>query len=126
MPAGTKSGLNKLQLKEFEKRLLTEKTRLEKALGKEVTCCDQSNDVGDRSSSEQLVALTVAEQSRSRKDLAAIMGALERIKKGSFGECQSPDCDGDSKISVGRLNAMPTASFCIECMAEREKALKKK
>ena len=121
-----KSGLSKRQLKEFEQGLLTQKKQLQGALNRaEVSNCDQNCDYGDRGNSEQSVALTLAEQSRKKKDLALVVAALERIKKGTFGICQSHDCDGDGSISFLRLKAMPTAIHCIECMTEKEKNLKK-
>ena len=128
MPAGNgKSGLTKRQLKELQGVLSTQKDRLEGALRcSEVSNCDQRNDGCDRGSSEQLVALTVTEQSRKRQELALVMGALERIENGTFGRCQSPDCEGDGSISFVRLKAMPHAIHCFECKTAEEERRRKK
>jgi DnaK suppressor protein len=49
--------------------------------------------------------------------LRQIDDALERIDRGTFGECER--CGND--ISHGRLKAMPTAALCIECATAAEK-----
>lgn len=45
------------------------------------------------------------------KKLQAVKGALERIKKGQYGKCQS--CG--KKISAKRLEALPEAETCLKC-----------
>jgi DnaK suppressor protein len=51
------------------------------------------------------------------RELASIEKALERIEEGSFGVCEG--CNG--KIPVARLNALPYATYCIECQREMER-----
>jgi DnaK suppressor protein len=122
-----KSGLSKQELKGFKEILLAQKKQLEGALHRsEVSGRDQHGDAGDHGNSEQLVALTVREQSRKREELGMVMGALERIEKDTYGQCQSHDCEGNGQIDAARLRAIPTATFCIGCMSEREDRLKKK
>lgn len=50
------------------------------------------------------------------RELASIEKALERIREGSYGLCES--CGG--KIPVARLNALPYATLCIECQRLEE------
>ncbi len=57
-----------------------------------------------------------ASQNRSR--LHMIQHALERITDGSFGICV--DCGGS--IRLKRLQALPWASFCIQCQEQAEVA----
>jgi DnaK suppressor protein len=45
-----------------------------------------------------------------------ILSALERIKKGSFGEC----IECGEMISARRLFARPSASHCLECQNQKE------
>lgn len=45
------------------------------------------------------------------RELANIEIALERIKDGTYGQCEI--CGG--KIPLARLNALPYATMCIEC-----------
>lgn len=52
------------------------------------------------------------------RELAQIEQALERIKTGEYGQCEI--CGG--RIPMARLNALPYASYCIECQRERERA----
>src|SRR5687768_16142680 len=63
----------------------------------------------------ELVSSQLAE-SESR-ELAQIELALERIKRGSYGECRG--CGQD--IPVARLQALPYAARCVKCEREAEK-----
>ena len=51
------------------------------------------------------------------RELARIEVALERMRTGEYGRCES--CSG--KIPVARLSALPYATLCIECQRESEK-----
>jgi DnaK suppressor protein len=51
------------------------------------------------------------------RELASIENALERMRDGSYGACEG--CN--SKIPMARLNALPYASYCIECQREMER-----
>jgi DnaK suppressor protein len=51
------------------------------------------------------------------RELGQIERALHRLKQGTYGLCES--CHG--KIPVGRLNALPYTTLCIECQREMEK-----
>lgn len=46
-----------------------------------------------------------------------VMQALERIRQGTYGECQS--CGGE--IEPKRLEALPFARYCIKCQEEMER-----
>lgn len=51
------------------------------------------------------------------RELAAIDAALERIRDGSYGVCDT--CD--KPIPVARLQALPYATRCINCQREEER-----
>ena len=51
------------------------------------------------------------------RELTQIDRALTRLKQGTYGLCEV--CHG--KIPVGRLNALPFCTLCIECQREMEK-----
>jgi DnaK suppressor protein len=51
------------------------------------------------------------------RELASIENALERMRTGKYGVCEGCGC----KIPVARLNALPYATYCIECQREAEK-----
>lgn len=50
------------------------------------------------------------------RELTQIERALARLKAGTYGLCES--CQ--KKIPVGRLNALPYSTLCIECQREME------
>lgn len=62
--------------------------------------------------------LTIRRLDREAGLLREVNAALERIEDGSFGLCL--DCD--HTISPKRLNALPWASFCLECREKRDLA----
>src|SRR5205807_3744792 len=51
------------------------------------------------------------------RELTQIERALTRLKQGTYGLCEA--CQG--KIPVGRLNALPYTTLCIDCQREMEK-----
>jgi DnaK suppressor protein len=51
------------------------------------------------------------------RELASIENALERMRVGKYGVCEGCGC----KIPMARLNALPYATYCIECQREAEK-----
>ena len=51
------------------------------------------------------------------RELASIENALDRMRQGKYGQCES--C-GDP-IPLARLNALPYATLCIDCQREAEK-----
>jgi DnaK suppressor protein len=50
------------------------------------------------------------------RELASIDAALERMKAGTFGKCEG--CN--SNIPLARLEALPSATCCIECQRKLE------
>jgi len=53
---------------------------------------------------------------RSQNRLSVIWAAIERLQQGRFGYCE--ECG--EEISLERLNAVPMASYCIECQSRSE------
>jgi DnaK suppressor protein len=52
------------------------------------------------------------------RELASIDNALDRMRSGHYGLCES--CD--AKIPMARLLALPYATLCIECQRESERS----
>ncbi len=52
------------------------------------------------------------------RELASIENALERMKEGTYGQCEV--CGG--KIPMARLDALPYATVCISCQRELERS----
>lgn len=74
-------------------------------------------DPNDRASAEADRSFELRIRDRERKLLPKIESALERIKDGSFGECEG--C-GEA-IGLKRLEARPVTSLCIDCKTLQEK-----
>ncbi len=53
---------------------------------------------------------------RDRLTLLEIEKTLAKVSTGTYGLCESCDCDIEAK----RLKARPLASLCIECKEEQE------
>jgi DnaK suppressor protein len=81
---------------------------------------DQSGNIpdpNDRASAEADRSFELRIRDRERKLLPKIEAALERIKDGSFGECEG--CG--EEIGLKRLEARPVTSLCIDCKTIQEK-----
>lgn len=81
---------------------------------------DQSGNIpdpNDRASAEADRSFELRIRDRERKLLPKIEAALERIKGGSFGECE--ECG--EEIGLKRLEARPVTSLCIDCKTLQEK-----
>ena len=118
--------MNKRDAKKFEKLLLAERDHLVASIrGIEQNTLYEtvSENGGDfagfaeagTDNFERETALHIA--SGESQWLHDVSDALKRIDAGSYGECE-----GCSKeINPKRLEAFPSARFCIECQAKREK-----
>ena len=73
-------------------------------------------DPTDRASMESERNFTLRIRDRERRLIAKIKEALDRLKEGTFGICES--CGED--ISEARLNARPVTTLCIECKKAQE------
>lgn len=51
------------------------------------------------------------------RELASIENALQRMREGQYGVCESCSCS----IPMARLNALPYATLCINCQREQER-----
>jgi DnaK suppressor protein len=51
------------------------------------------------------------------RELASIENALERMKDGTYGQCEV--CSG--RIPMARLDALPYATMCINCQRDMER-----
>src|SRR5262245_13734962 len=52
------------------------------------------------------------------RELASVENALERMRAGQYGVCEGCSC----KIPMARLNALPYATYCINCQREAERS----
>jgi DnaK suppressor protein len=107
----------------LHKSLLARRTDLRKKLADELdslrefknsTTTGDSADVAFESGSDEMTSHLAEIDAR---ELTQIDRALSRLKQGTYGLCEA--CQG--KIPVGRLNALPYTTLCIECQREMEK-----
>lgn len=128
--AHREDGVNKRDLKHFEKKLLAERERLSKFLGKlesSVLKRTQRDSSGDLSAYSIHMAdlgtdaierendLLVA--SAEGKLLVEINEALSRIADGTYGDCES--CT--KEIDHRRLEVIPHARLCLKCQEQAER-----
>jgi len=109
-------------LKETEKRLRGRRDALRRALAGDMTSLRSQHDeaVGD-----EIDAAIATEQAELRsqmasfesRELAQIESALEKIRHGRYGRCES--CD--EPIAPLRLKALPYATECIGCARRDER-----
>lgn len=78
---------------------------------------DDFPDEIDTASSEMNLAFTGRLRERERGLLTKIDQALEKIREGIYGQCES--CE--EEIGLKRLEARPVAELCIDCKGEQEK-----
>ena len=74
-------------------------------------------DVADRASEETDRALELRTRDRERKLVAKIDAALRRIEEGTYGYCE----ETGEPISLGRLEARPTATLSVEAQERHER-----
>jgi DnaK suppressor protein len=77
---------------------------------------DNYPDPTDRASAESNRNFELRIRDRERKLLNKIKEAMERIKAGTYGICES--CE--EEISVPRLDARPVTTLCVKCKTAQE------
>jgi len=105
----------------LNKSLLARRDHLRKKLSEELAnlrdlgadatgdSADAAFDAGSDEMSSQLAEFDA-------RELTQIERALVRLKQGTYGLCEA--CQ--RKIPIGRLNALPYTTMCIECQRELE------
>jgi DnaK suppressor protein len=109
-------------LKQFQNLFEKQKRELiytGKILNEELTLkAEDRTDELDLTTSENETGMRLRLRNREALLLKKIEAALERIRTGTFGDCSS--C-GDS-IHLRRLEARPTAIFCLNCKETQEQS----
>ena len=108
-------------LTEFKNLLQQQMDELLQDAGKTVSEMTEEKtnfpDPTDRASLESDRNFELRIRDRERKLIKKIRQALDRIKDGSFGLCES--CE--EPIGVERLRARPVTTLCIDCKTEEER-----
>lgn len=112
-----------MDLEFFKKMLLQKQDELKQLsetskAGRRPVELDQTS-VGrlSRMDAIQVQAMALAQQRQRQATLAAIEGALQRIKNNTYGDCTH--CG--EEISEARLRVSPTVTTCIICAKEISK-----
>ncbi len=109
------------QLEYFRQKLLAWRAELIK--GSEFTLQDlkETNlneaDMNDRASAETEQYLELRTRDRARKLIKKINAALDRIENGTYGYCE----ETGEPIGLGRLEARPVTTLCIEAQERHER-----
>lgn len=112
--------MNQRQLKQFQRLLMTRRRELlseaERTVGGMSNNKESCADPTDRASLESNRNAMLRIRDRERKLLAKIDEALQRIRDGSYGVCES--CGGP--IGLERLKAREVTTLCIACKSDQE------
>ena len=77
----------------------------------------QESDLNDRASAETDQFLELRTRDRMRKLIKKIDAALARIADGTYGYCE----ETGEPIGLGRLEARPVTTLCIEAQERHER-----
>jgi RNA polymerase-binding transcription factor len=75
-------------------------------------------DEGDSAASDENRELIASLAQLAGSRVAAVEGALERLREGRYGTCE--ECEDE--IPIERLQAMPWTVLCVDCQRKRENA----
>lgn len=106
-----------MEYESIKKELLKKKDELEVRLNntqKHITHADgpPNPDFAEQAVERQNDEVIYGLNESARSELIQIKQALERIENGEYGICQ--ECG--RQIPLGRLKAIPYASYCVECL----------
>lgn len=76
----------------------------------------QESEFEEAAQKDRITRLTSRLSQRDQQKIREIDSALERMAKGVYGK--SANCGRD--IDIQRLSALPSATLCIHCAAQRE------
>ncbi|MFO7807570.1 MAG: TraR/DksA C4-type zinc finger protein [Candidatus Moraniibacteriota bacterium] len=119
--------LDKKMQEEFKERLLEEKKKLEKELGRiaykeedgdyEAKYEDYGREREDNAEEVEDYTNRIGITESLEKDLENVENALQKIKEGTYGICEN--CN--EEVPIERLKVYPAARNCITCKEGNEK-----
>lgn len=108
-------------LEYFRQKLLDWRAELVKESSDTLQDLKETNlnepDLNDRASNEAGQSLELRTRDRMRKLIKKINQALDRIENGTYGYCE----ETGEPIGLGRLEARPVATLCIEAQERHER-----
>jgi DnaK suppressor protein len=114
----TDLAIHRERLLALRARLLSDTTQMEdNALNKDHSrTTSMPNDIAELGSGNFDQEFTLSLLASENNALDQIDAAIERIKNGSYGKCET--CG--EQIPKTRLDAIPYAAQCVQCASERE------
>ena len=124
-----KTKLTKKEIQHFKQKILAERERILKQLGRIEETINEASENGEgskQSYSNHLADLGTDNMEKEKNYyyatqeghyLRSLDEALERIERGIYGKCL--DCE--ILIGLKRLEAVPGAKLCIGCKSKNEK-----
>ncbi len=120
-PSADEEYMNERQLEYFRQKLITWRDELvaasENTLQNLKENSLQETDLNDRASTETDQFLDLRTRDRMRKLIKKIEAALKRIEDGTYGYCE----ETGEPIGLGRLEARPVTTLCIEAQERHER-----
>lgn len=95
--------------------LQEEREQLLAGLAHEDAAPSGSADVADLATARIEQSADDRERQRRQDRIVQIDAALQRLDEGTWGQCES--CG--KKIAAARMEALPTARFCVTCAAKQ-------
>jgi RNA polymerase-binding transcription factor len=103
------------ELNRRKSELLAQITRTELQVR---AAAERPTDPGDQSAETVNREFMFSQSDANRQSLRRVQEALDRIREGTFGECE--ECG--SEINSARLKAIPWARNCVRCQEKLETA----
>lgn len=120
-PSSSEEFMNERQLAYFRKKLEDWKSDIldgaKATIGNLQEDSSSLPDLVDRASAESDKALELRTRDRQRKLISKIDAAIRRIDDGTYGYCEMTG----EPISLGRLEARPTATLSLEAQEAHER-----
>lgn len=109
------------KLEEFKRKLLEKRRALlsdvrEQSATSMEAGSDGTQDIADQASTAYTKEFLLSIGDAGRRLLRQVDVALEKIREGTYGECEK--CG--EEIAEKRLEALPFARYCIACQEEEE------
>jgi DnaK suppressor protein len=113
--------MDKKRLEYYKKKLETRRDELVKAInrteqqGREADD-DPTVDLADKAANSYTKEFLFGQTHADRSTLQLVEEALDRIRKGTFGNCVQ--CD--EEVQQKRLEAVPWTRYCLPCQEKQE------
>jgi DnaK suppressor protein len=117
----SRTTMDRKRLEYFKKKLETRQDELVKAInrteqqGREADD-DPTVDLADKAANSYTKEFLFGQTHADRSTLQLVLEALDRIRKGTFGECV--ECE--EEVQQKRLEAVPWTRYCLNCQQKEE------